>query len=283
MQEGQFSRTALGAAGHRAAHQALEGGFFFADPLALPILGADAQAAIDKAKAQPLRRGLRLFIALRSRFAEDSAHAAIARGVRQVVVLGAGFDTFAYRLEAPAALRVFEVDHPATQAEKRRRLEAARVAEPAHVVYVGCDFEREIFVDALAAAGFDRRQPSFVFWLGVTAYLTHEAVYAALAAVAALPGGEEIVFDYAASPETIDDQAARTAHEDLARKVAAAGEPLRAYFDPPALHAQLTALGFSEIEDLGAEEVAARYAPGRAPTRRGAGARMLRAATAPTA
>ncbi|MGA2485231.1 MAG: class I SAM-dependent methyltransferase [Roseiarcus sp.] len=283
MQEGQFSRTALGAAGHRAAHQALEGGFFFADPLALPILGADAQAAIDKAKAQPLRRGLRLFIALRSRFAEDSAHAAIARGVRQVVVLGAGFDTFAYRLEAPAALRVFEVDHPATQAEKRRRLEAARVAEPAHVVYVGCDFEREIFVDALAAAGFDRRQPSFVFWLGVTAYLTHEAVYAALAAVAALPGGEEIVFDYAASPETIDDQAARTAHEDLARKVAAAGEPLRAYFDPPALHAQLTALGFSEIEDLRAEEVAARYAPGRAPTRRGAGARMLRAATAPTA
>ena len=283
MQEGQFSRTALGAAGHRAAHQALEGGFFFADPLALPILGADAQAAIDKAKAQPLRRGLRLFIALRSRFAEDSAHAAIARGVRQVVVLGAGFDTFAYRLEAPAALRVFEVDHPATQAEKRRRLEAARVAEPAHVVYVGCDFERETFVDALAAAGFDRRQPSFVFWLGVTAYLTPEAVSAPLAAVAALPGGAEIVFDYAASPETIDDHAARTAHEDLARKVAAAGEPLRAYFAPPALHAQLTALGFSEIEDLGAEEVAARYAPGRAPTRRGAGARMLRAATAPTA
>jgi len=279
MQEGQFSRTALGAAGHRAAHQILEGGFFFADPLALPILGADAQAAIDKAKAEPLRRGLRLFIALRSRFAEESAHAAIARGVRQVVVLGAGFDTFAYRLAAPAGLRVFEVDHLATQAEKRRRLEAARVAEPAHVVYVGCDFETETFVGALAAVGFDSHRPSFVFWLGVTAYLTHEAVYAALAAVAALPGGAEIVFDYVIPPEAIDRDTARAAHEELARKVAAAGEPLRAYFDPPALHAQLTALGFSEVEDLGVDEIAARYAPGRAPTRRGAGARLLRAAT----
>jgi len=283
MQEGQFSRTALGAAGHRAAHQVLEGGFFFADPLALPILGADAQAAIDKAKAQPLRRGLRLFIALRSRFAEESALAAIARGVRQVVVLGAGFDTFAYRLEAPADLSVFEVDHPATQAEKRRRLAAAGVAETAHLVYVGCDFESETFVDALAAAGFDRRRPSFVFWLGVTAYLTPEAVFATLAAVAALPGGAEIVFDYVIPPEAIDRDSARAAHLELAAKVAAAGEPLRAYFDPPALRAQLTAFGFSAIEDLAAEEVAARYAPERPPTRRGGGARMLRAATAPTA
>ncbi|MGA2491626.1 MAG: SAM-dependent methyltransferase [Roseiarcus sp.] len=283
MQEGQFSRTALGAAGHRAAHQILEGGLFFADPLALPILGLDAQQEIDKAKAQPLRRGLRLFVALRSRFAEESALAALRGGVRQVVILGAGFDTFAYRLEAPAGLRVFEVDHPATHAEKRRRLAAARVAEPAHVVYVGCDFETRTFVDALAASGFDRRRPSFVFWLGVTAYLTHEAVYDALAAVAALPGGAEIVFDYVIPPEAIDRDAARTAHEELARKVAAAGEPLRADFDPPALRARLAALGFREIEDLGAEEIAARYAPGREPARRGAGARLTRAATAPAA
>lgn len=281
MQDGQFSRTALGAAGHRAAHQILEGGLFFSDPLALRILGADAQAAIDRAKAQPLRRGLRLFVALRSRFAEEAAHAAIARGVRQIVVLGAGLDTFAYRLDPPAALRVFEVDHPATQAEKRRRLAAARVAEPAHVVYAGCDFERQTFVDALGAAGFDVGRPSFIFWLGVTAYLTPEATSAALAAVAALPGGAEIVFDYARPPEAIDHPAARAAHDELAGKVAAAGEPLRAYFDPPALRAQLEALGFDEIEDLAAGEIAARYAPERAQTHSGAEVRMLRAATRP--
>ena len=281
MQEGQFSRTALGAAGHRAAHQILEGGFFFADPLALPILGDDAEAAIDRAKTQPLRRGLRLFVALRSRFAEDAAHAAIARGVRQVVVLGAGFDTFAYRLASRADLRVFEVDHPATQAEKRRRLAAARVAEPPHVVYVGCDFETQTFVDALAVAGFDPRRPSFVFWLGVTVYLTPEAVIATLAAVAALPGGTEIVFDYVVPPEAIERETARAAHRELAKKVAAAGEPLRANFDPLALRARLAAFGFSEIEDLAAEDVAARYASGQTPTRRGAGARLLRAATKP--
>ena len=283
MQEGQFSRTALGAAGHRAAHQILEGGFFFADPLALPILGPDAQAAINEAKAQPLRRGLRLFVALRSRFAEESAHAAMARGVRQVVVLGAGFDTFAYRLAAAADVRVFEVDHPATQAEKRRRLAAARLAEPAHVVYVGCDFETQTFVDALAAAGFDAHRPSFVFWLGVTAYLTPEAVMATLAAVAALPGGAEIVFDYVVPPEAIERETARAAHQELAKKVAAAGEPLRACFDPPALRARLATLGFGEIEDRGTEEIAARYAPNLTPARGGAGARLLRAATAPTA
>jgi len=279
MQEGQFSRTALGAAGHRAAHQILEGGLFFRDPLALPILGAEAQDAIDKAKAQPRRRGLRLFIALRSRFAEEAAHAAIARGVRQIVVLGAGLDTFAYRLQAPAGLSVFEVDHPATQAEKRRRLKAARVAAPAHLAFVGCDFERQAFIDALATAGFNANRPSFIFWLGVTAYLSPEAVFATLAAVAALPGGAEIVFDYAAPPETIDHPDARAAHEELARKVAAAGEPLRAAFDPSALRAQLAALGFAEIEDTTAGEAAARYAPGRPATRRSAGARILRAAT----
>ncbi len=230
MRQGEFSRTAIGAAGHRAAHQALEGGFFFADPLAAPILGPDARAEIARAKAQPARRGLRLFIALRSRFAEDAAHRAIARGVRQIVVLGAGLDTFAYRLAAPQDLRVFEVDHPATQGEKRRRLAAAAIAEPAHVVYVGCDFERQGFVEALAAAGFDLRRPSFVFWLGVTAYLTPEAVMATLAAVAGLPGGAEIVFDYVVPPEAIDRDTARAAHEELARQVAAAGEPLRALF-----------------------------------------------------
>jgi len=151
--------------------------------------------------------------------------------------------------------------------------------EPAHVVYVGCDFETQTFVDALAAAGFDSRRPAFVFWLGVTAYLTPEAVMATLAAVAALPGGAEIVFDYVVPPEAIERKTARAAHRELAKTVAAAGEPLRAYFDPPPLRARLAALGFREIEDLAAEEIAARYAPGREPTRRDASARLMRAAT----
>lgn len=281
MRQGEFSHTALGAAGHRAAHQTLDGARIFADPLAVRILGEDAQAAIDKAKAHPERRFLRSFIALRSRFAEDSAHAAIARGVRQIVVLGAGLDTFAYRAAPTPGLVVFEVDHPATQREKRRRLAAAGVAEPTHVVYVGCDFETEGLSEALAAASFDAARPSFFFWLGVTPYLTPEAVYATLATVAALPGGAEIVFDYVVPSEMIERPAARKARAALAARVAAAGEPLRAAFNPDALQARLRALGFSTIENLSVDEVAARYAPGSEPMRRGGG-RMLRAASEPT-
>ena len=103
MQPTQFSRTAIGAAGHRAAHQVLERGRIFADPLALRILGEDAERALADAAENPARRGLRLRIAVRSRVAEDSARRAISEGVRQIVVLGAGLDTFAYRLEAERA------------------------------------------------------------------------------------------------------------------------------------------------------------------------------------
>lgn len=97
MQQGRPSRTALGAAKHRAAHQVLERGFIFSDPLAARILGADAEVAVRDAENDPSRRVLRLFIAVRTRFAEDALAAAVARGVRQLVVLGAGLDTYAYR------------------------------------------------------------------------------------------------------------------------------------------------------------------------------------------
>src|ERR1700677_2967112 len=130
MKPGQFSHTALSVAGHRAAHQVLEGGRIFADPYALRILGEDAEPAVAKAREDPGRRGLRSFVPNRSHFAEEAARRAIGEGARQIVVLGAGLDTFAYRLEPSEGLRVFEVDHPATQAEKRRRLAATGIAAP---------------------------------------------------------------------------------------------------------------------------------------------------------
>jgi O-methyltransferase involved in polyketide biosynthesis len=90
MQAGRPSHTALGAAGHRAAHQVLERGFIFNDPLAVRILGNDANAIIEHARSDASTRPLRLFIAARSRYAEDSLRSAVAGGVRQLVVLGAG-------------------------------------------------------------------------------------------------------------------------------------------------------------------------------------------------
>jgi methyltransferase (TIGR00027 family) len=264
MREGQFSRTALGAAGRRAAHQVLEGGRVFADPLAVRILGEDAERAIAEARADPALRGLRLYVAARSRVAEDAAKGAIARGVRQIVVLGAGLDTFAYRVAPAEGLRVYEVDYPATQAEKRRRLAAAGIAAPTHVVYVGCDFESESLAGALRASGFDAGRPSFFLWLGVVPYLTEPAIFATLAFIGNSPGGGEVVFDYANPAESIGDDAFRRTHEIVAGRAAAAGEPLRTAFVTFELHEKLHALGFRRIEDLGPNEIAARFLPERA-------------------
>ena len=280
MKHGKASRTALGAAGRRAAHQALEGGIIFADPLALPILGDDAEDAIALAKERPETRGLRFFVAMRSRFAEDSARAAIDQGVRQVLVLGAGLDTFAYRLEPRRGLRVFELDHPATQRDKRRRLEMTRIAEPSHVVYVEHDLERGSMTASLDGGGFDARQRSFVMWLGVTPYLTEDAVYTTLGELARLPGGAEVVFDYANPPDTIEEAHVRDFHRAMAERVAASGEPFRCYLDTLELHERARGLGYVEIEDLDRAALVALYLPQVAATLRpGPGGHVVRMAT----
>jgi methyltransferase (TIGR00027 family) len=280
MLEGQASRTALGAAGHRAAHQVLERGFIFADPLALRILGPDADEAVKEAEQEPRRRGLRLFIAVRTRFAEDALAAAVAKGASQLVVLGAGLDTYAYRSALGESLKIFEVDHPATQAWKRERLAAAAIAVPAALSFAPVDFEREALADGLAAAGFDPGKQTFFTWLGVVPYLTEEAVFATLRTIAGLPGGAHVVFDYTNPTASIADPERRAMHEALAARVAAAGEVFRAEFDTAALHAQLRALGFAEIEDLGPREIAARYFPERARPSSQTGGHVLRAARA---
>jgi methyltransferase (TIGR00027 family) len=229
--------------------------------------------------AEPQQRHLRLSIAMRSRFAEDAAKAAVAAGVRQIVVLGAGLDTFAYRLEPLEGLRVFELDHPATQAEKRRRLAAAGIAEPPHVAYAAHDFDHGGFTAALAAAGHDARARTFVLWLGVTAYLTEAAIEATLAELARLAGGAEVVFDYVNPPAAIKDVESRRAFEALASRVAELGEPFRGALDTAALHERARALGFVEIEDLDRAALVTRYLPHVPPPKPGAGGHVVRMAT----
>ncbi len=280
MQHGEASRTALGAAGHRAAHQTLEGGFIFTDPLAARILGRDAEEALAISRARPERKPLRLFVAMRSRFAEDCARRAVEAGVRQILVLGAGLDTFAYRVEPRDGLKVFELDHPATQRDKRARLADAGVAEPEHASYVAHDFERGDMTAALAAGGLDVGRRTFVMWLGVVPYLTEDAAYSTLGALARFPGGAEVVFDYANPPHTIEDERTRGYHDAMAAHVAASGEPFRCFFDSDALHARARALGFVEIEDLDRAALAERYLTALpAKPRSGPGGHVVRIAT----
>jgi methyltransferase (TIGR00027 family) len=276
MIEGQFSRTALSAAGLRAAHQIADSASVFVDPLSTKILRDDLHIHLERA-ADPALRPLRLFVALRSRLAEDNAKRRIGQGVRQVVVLGAGLDTFAARLEPSEGLRVFEVDHPATQGEKRRRLSAAGIPTPAHLVFAPCDFERENLAEKLAAAGFDEAAAATFLWLGVTPYLTREAFEATLRFVAELKGGASIVFDYANPVHSIDSAGHRLFHERMAARVAELGETFRSAFDTPELHAFLHALGACEIDDYGPRRIAELFAPGAPPPPENGG-HILRAA-----
>ena len=280
MQPGQPSRTALGAAGLRAAHQVLDGAAVFADPLALRILGGDADDLVREAEteADPFRQRLRWFVAVRSRISDDALAAAVKRGARQLVVLGAGLDTTAYRALPSQDLRIFEVDHPATQAWKRARLAEAGIPLPASLSFVAVDFERETLANGLAAAGFDSAQQTFFTWLGVVPYLSDDAIFSTLGFIAGLPGGAHVVFDYVNPPDTMTERGRRAMHEALIARVAAIGEQLRNHFDGDVLHARLAALGFRDVEDFGWPEIAARFFPGR-PVSSGGSAHVLRAST----
>jgi methyltransferase (TIGR00027 family) len=279
METGQPSRTALGAGAHRAAHQVLEHGAIFQDPLALRILGPHAERLVEDARNDPSRRGLRIFIAVRTRFAEDALAQAIGRGVQQLVVLGAGLDTYAYRT-SNSNLRIFEVDHPATQAWKRACLAAASIAVPSSLTYAPVDFERDTLANALASAGFDASQPAFFTWLGVVPYLTDTAVFATLGFIASLPTGSHVVFDYS-NPSGSDESARQAAsRKALAERVAQIGEPLRVHYETPALHERLRSLGFNEIDDMSPRGMAARYFPQRVSDASGRGGHIVRAAKA---
>ena len=252
--QGQASLTAKGAATHRAVHQLLEGGSIFSDPLAVAILGEAPETIIREAQENPDRRTMRLFIATRRRLAEERLAEAVARGVRQLVVLGAGLDTFGLRNpHRQAGLTVFEVDHPATQAWKRTRVEATSADEPPSLNYVAVDFERQSFLDELVTAGFDRHAPAFVMWLGVVPYLTREAIVATLTSLARISA--EVVFDYGEPLEAFSG-ARRLYMEAFFARVAALGEPLLSRFRPAEMAALLGEAGFERIEDFGPHEMA---------------------------
>jgi methyltransferase (TIGR00027 family) len=245
MEEGQPSRTAFGAAMHRAVHQLIDEPVLFKDPLAVRILGLPEADLLVSDVAK--RAAMRAHIVARSLLAEGALSAAYERGVRQYVLLGAGFDTFAYRNPHPD-LKVFEVDFPTSQAWKRQRLEAIGV-DPAAATFADIDFERETLSHALSRAGFDLAAPAVFAWLGVMMYLTPDAVRTTFTAVGAMAKGSEIVFDYGRPTEDAHLLVRRYVAETRQR-LADLGEPILTTLRPPELAALLTACGFSEVEDL---------------------------------
>ena len=259
MQEGKFSRTARRVAIRRAAHQFLDQPRVLDDPLALRIIGSEAENRLrsNPKEDHAFSRAFRAFMAARSRYAEDELARAVANGVTQYVVLGAGLDTFAYRSPHPE-LRVFEVDHPATQAWKREQLQAASIAIPPSLTFVPIDFEQQTLADGLGQSGFNASAGAFFSWLGVTPYLTREACMTTLSFIAKMPAGGGVVFDFAVDPALLNAGQRQALHA-LSARVARYGEPFQLFFDPDKLQHELKEMGFRRTEFLQGKDLNARY------------------------
>jgi methyltransferase (TIGR00027 family) len=257
------SKTALGVGVLRALHRVVDSEpWVIDDPVSTLLFGDAARARLNRDFAAGLgdagANALRGHVLVRSAFAEERLRQAVARGVRHCVVLGAGFDTFAYRQPAwMRGVRLFEVDAPATQAEKRARLAAAGIAEPRNVVYAAIDFERTPLAAGLRDAGLDLDAPAFFSWLGVMVYLSRDAVDAVFRTVAAMPPGSEIAFTFAQGGDA--DRPAKGVTEiskrvaelskrvaELGKRVAELGEPLRTTITVAELETLLARHGFRE-------------------------------------
>jgi methyltransferase (TIGR00027 family) len=193
----------------------------------------------------------------RTRLIDDWVTAAVRDGASQIVNLGAGFDSRAWRLPALAGIQVFEADHPATSREKRRRLMAAGL-DPSRIVQMPIDFDRDPLTETLVRNGFNMRCRSALIWEGVTNYLTADAVDAVFRWTSTLATGSTLAFTYIHADVLTDPRAFEGADRILA-SVAKAGETWTYGIDPTELRSRLQALGLTLVEDLGADEYRSRY------------------------
>jgi methyltransferase (TIGR00027 family) len=258
MKANEPSRTALMIARQRAAHQVLDHGSILHDPFAMKILREDEKDALQLANQHPVASIGRLLIAARSRIAEDALSRAVERGVRQIVILGAGLDTFALRNPHGALeIRIYEVDHPATQAWKGQRLAEAQIALPPWLIFAPVDFERDDVGDKLAAAGFQQNSPAFFTWLGVVPYLTQDAIDRTLDYISSIQNSE-VVFDYLEPPEAFSEEL-RQLEKERTEQLKKMDERSVSRFEPAGIAAILRSHGFCEIEDIGFQEIRSRF------------------------
>jgi methyltransferase (TIGR00027 family) len=258
MKANEPSRTALMVARQRAAHQLLDHGSILYDPFAMKILREDEKDVLQFANAHPLASIGRLFTTARSRIAEDALSTAVQRGIRQIVILGAGLDTFALRNPHRAReIRIYEIDHPATQAWKRERLNEAQIALPRCLTLVPVDFEQNDVGEKLAAAGFQQNSPAFFTWLGVVPYLAENAIGRTLGYLSSIQNSE-VVFDYMEAPEAFCKEL-RQFEKERTEQLKKIDERSLSRFEPADIESILRSHGFRVIKDIGFEEIASRF------------------------
>jgi methyltransferase (TIGR00027 family) len=288
LEANQVSLTAMGTAFMRAYHAAHDHPKIFDDFLADHLITAEerqasearhlrafqlfdaARAASIPDRAAALACWMRMgaapaIVFSRARYTEDLLEKAVRQEeVKQYVILGAGMDTFGLRRpDLVARLQVFEVDHPGTQAQKRGRLREAGRKLPEQLHFIPVDFNRENLAAALRRSAYDPQAPSFFSWLGVTYYLSGEAVSATLGAIPEVaPAGSSIIFDYLHTDAFAPEKAARRVQfmMEIVRRV---GEPMLTGFEPSILSEDLGRLGLRVQEDLSPSDIERRFFAGR--------------------
>lgn len=280
MEYRRSSETAVLAAMLRAAHLLLdEAPWILRDEFAGRFIGfetADSLLLTLRTVEDGLRRrfkadvvdvwmqSTRAYMALRSRFAEDELADAIARGVSQYVILGSGFDSFAYRRrDLEGSLLIYEVDHPATQDRKKTRIRELGIRTPSHLTLVSVDFEQDILLERLRASGYSMEKPAFFSLLGVISYLSEEAIFRTLSQIARSTAGSEVVLNYMVPVGMLSHEHDREVVGMTEAITAERGEPLRSYFRPDRLLALVRDAGFNQVRDIGAQEINARYVSDR--------------------
>ena len=283
MQNGEYSKTAMGTAFMRAYHAAHGRPPVFEDLLARRLLTPEeyresearhlralqvfhpeqAAAYPDRAAALAYwmqNAGAPAIVLGRARFSEELLERAVQQGVRQYVILGAGMDTFAWRRpDLLAHLEVFEIDHPATQAHKRQRLREAGLEEPQGLHFLPLDFSLDNLTKALGRSAYDPQAPAFFSWLGVTYYLPWEAILSTWRAISeAAPPGSSLTFDYLDAAAYDPVRVSRRV-QIMMEIVVRVGEPMITGFDPETLAADLASEGLSLQENLDPAAIQERF------------------------
>lgn len=305
MEPDRQSVTAVTMAAIRAYHYSEPEPHIFDDALARALLSATEWESYEQSSVQilrymdpalaasctdraavlhhALRAGPAVLPLVRAHYVEEALSAALADGVRQYVIIGAGLDTFAFRRpDLRERLRVIEIDHPASQASKRERLAKAGLIPPANLYFAAADLERESVPDALGRTPYERTVRTFFAWPGVTVYLTQNAIFETLKSIASVGApGSRLVFDYVEPAALGPDAPPR--HRLLVQLARQAGEPFLSGLNPTTLKSDLAGLGFQLVEDLGRTEIQARFLAGAAGFRAMEYGHLAQALIGPTA
>lgn len=268
MKEGQSSRTAEAAAALRANHFKNTKNPVFSDPYAFELTSKGWKKLLSNSlivkvmNSAVLNRTLGLLtgqVVGRSRYAEDLLDQAVQHNIQQYVLVGAGLDSFVLRESHHyPALKIFEVDHPDTQAAKQSKLKKLGDLPPT-VEFVAINFEKESISEALARSLYERSAPAFFSWLGTTHYLNPQTTLQTLKSIAEFAAnGSEIVLDYSTDFQELHG-IERLGSMGVAQFTHLLKEPLLGQFKPTDLHQAVEKMGFEVVEDLSGEAITERY------------------------